>query len=353
MIKSYNGKSVFVTGHTGFKGSWLCEILIQLNANVTGYSLAPNTDPAHFTLLGDQVQSTIGDLADFDKLKKAMIASAPEVVFHLAAQPLVRESYADPFGTYSTNVLGTLNVLRAAQEISSVRAIVIITTDKVYENKEWEHPYRESDQLGGYDMYSSSKACCEILVSSFRNSFLNTKEYGTKHNKLIASARAGNVIGGGDWSKDRLIPDVVKATAMKQQVKVRSPHAVRPWQHVLDCLYGYLLLGEKLLDGNAEFASAWNFAPFVHETKTVKEVLEISCQTWEDISISYEPDPKNLHEASLLKLDNSKAISRLNWKPVYNTEQAIAVTIQWYKDFYLRNDVTTKQQVKEFLSKLD
>ena len=258
-IEIFRNKKVFITGHTGFKGSWLSLLLQHEGAIVTGYSLAPVTIPNHYDLLKIEQQSFIDDILAANKLSAAIREAKPEIIFHLAAQPLVRASYADPLYTYQTNVIGTLNLLEAAKNCGTVKAIVLITTDKVYENKESNRPYIETDELGGYDMYSSSKACCELLIRSYRNSFLNIDDYQIKHHILIASARAGNVIGGGDWSEDRLLPDIVKAAARGTSVQIRNPNAVRPWQHVLDCLYGYLLLGAKLLQEETAFSGAWNF----------------------------------------------------------------------------------------------
>lgn len=350
MLEIYKNKKVFITGHTGFKGSWFTSFLEILGAVTAGYSLSPNTEPSHFDLLNTSNASTIGNISELQLLKESINKFQPEILFHLAAQPLVRESYSDPINTYQTNVLGTLNVLEAVKNCPSIKAVVIITTDKVYENKEWVYPYRESDQLGGYDMYSSSKACAEILVKSYQRSFFNIDDYKQKHNILIATARAGNVIGGGDWSTDRLIPDIIKATVKKQVTQIRNPFAVRPWQHVLDCLYGYLLLGEKLLQEKKEFAESWNFAPYSFESKTVKEVADISKIIWPDVEIEFGNSVEGVHEAQLLKLDNTKSINLLGWKPKWNTEEAIKKTIEWYKEFYLNDKISTINQIKEFLS---
>ena len=227
--------------------------------------------------------------------------------------------------------MGTLNVLEAARKCENVKAVILITTDKVYENKEWDKPYSETDELGGYDMYSSSKACCEILIKSYRNSFLNIAGYKLNHNILIASARSGNVIGGGDWSTDRLIPDIAIAASKSKKVQIRNPKSVRPWQHVLDCLYGYLLLGARLLNGEREFSEAWNFAPYMSETKNVADITAIAKRRWNNINVEFGMPPDNFHEAGLLLLDNSKAVERLHWKPVWNTTEAVEKTIDWYK----------------------
>jgi CDP-glucose 4,6-dehydratase len=348
MVEKYKDKRVFVTGHTGFKGSWLCSFLDVLGASHAGYSLKPSTNPSHSELLKSNKNSFIGNLSDVEYLTESMQKFQPELVFHLAAQPLVRESYRDPLNTYQTNVIGSLNLLEAVRNCPSVKAVVIITTDKVYENKEWIYPYRENDELGGYDMYSSSKACSEIMLKSYQRSFFNINDYKIKHSVLIASARAGNVIGGGDWSLDRLIPDMVKAVADKKITEIRNPSAVRPWQHVLDCLSGYLMLGAKLMDEEVEFAEAWNFAPYSFESKTVKEVVEISKSIWDEINVQYGNSFASPHEANLLKLDNTKALSRLGWKPLWDTNQAITKTIEWYKSYYLTNNLLTGQQIEEY-----
>jgi CDP-glucose 4,6-dehydratase len=349
MLDIYRNKKVFITGDTGFKGSWLSCLLKSLGAHVAGFSLDPITEPSHFHLLKNYASTTIGNISNVALLKKSVEEFQPDIILHLAAQPLVIESYKDPHYTYETNVLGTLNILESVRECKSVKAVVIITTDKVYENKEWCYPYRENDQLGGYDIYSSSKACAELLVKSYERSFFNKKKYGVEHHVLIATARAGNVIGGGDWSKNRLIPDIVKAASGGNIVQIRNPNAVRPWQHVLDCLYGYLLLGEKLLVGDAEFADSWNFAPHSHESRTVHEVANIAAIIWDDIKVKVEEQTEQFHEAGILRLDNSKSISALKWRPIWNTEESIRCTIEWYKSFYLNNIIRTESDIKTFM----
>jgi CDP-glucose 4,6-dehydratase len=349
MIAIYNNKKVFITGNTGFKGSWLATILQQLNAVVEGYALAPATTPNHFTLLNAGYKTTIGNILDKEKLQQAIQAAQPEIIFHLAAQPLVRASYTDPVNTYETNVIGTLNILEAARKCTSVKAVVLVTTDKVYENKEWERPYVETDELGGYDMYSSSKACCEILIKSYRDSFLNIADYKTKHHLLIASARAGNVIGGGDWSADRLVPDIAVAASKGEKVQIRNPKAVRPWQHVLDCLYGYLLLGARLLNEEKDFATAWNFSPYSSEAKNVQEIAAIAKNNWPEIDIVFGTPPENFHEAGLLILNNTKAIEQLLWQPVWNTTTAVEKTIDWYKTFYANGKGNTTEDIFTYL----
>jgi CDP-glucose 4,6-dehydratase len=349
MLEIYSNKKVFITGHTGFKGSWLAAVLQKMQANVEGYALAPDTTPNHFSLLQADYPTTIGNILHRENLEAAITAAQPEIIFHLAAQALVRPSYIDPVNTYETNVIGTLNVLEAARKCPSVKAIVLITTDKVYENKEWERAYTETDELGGYDMYSSSKACCEILISSYRNSFFNINEYKIKHDVLIASVRAGNVIGGGDWNKDRLLPDIAVATSQNKKVQIRNPKSVRPWQHVLDCLHGYLLLGAKLLQGEKDFAEAWNFSPDSNQTKNVEAIAAIAKQSWNAIDIEFGTPADNFHEAGLLVLDNTKAITKLKWHPVWNTEEAVQKTIAWYNAFYQDKSILTNSDIADYL----
>ncbi len=345
----YKGKKVLITGHTGFKGSWLAFWLKQLGAEILGYSLQPPTKPSHYELLNMDIYSVIADIRDREKLFSVFEDFRPEIVFHLAAQPLVRYSYKAPLETFETNIIGTANVFEACKRIDSVRAIVNITSDKCYENKEWVWGYRENDPMGGYDPYSASKGCAELITSSYRRSFFNPEEYGKSHNTLLASVRAGNVIGGGDWSEDRLIPDIVKATANRKKVYIRNPEAVRPWQHVLEPLSGYLLLGQKLLEGKKEHADGWNFGPDDESIITVRQVVELSKKHWNDIEYEINKDLANLHEAKLLKLDCSKAKFYLKWKPIWDIEKTIEKTINWYKNFYEKNDILTQQDLEEYI----
>lgn len=325
----YKGKRVFLTGHTGFKGSWLALWLTSLGAEVCGYSLAPNTEPSMFKVLNitDKIaKSVIGDILDEELLNKTIQNFKPEIVFHLAAQPLVRLSYTEPILTYKTNVIGTLNVLEAARQCESVKAFVNITTDKCYENKEINRGYREDEPMGGYDMYSSSKGCVEIMSSSFRRSFL-------QEGYAMATARAGNVIGGGDWALDRLIPDCVKFINAGQKIEIRNPIAVRPWQHVLEPLSGYLLLGEKLMESGAIYAEGFNFGP---NEESVLKVAEVAQKVVEFYGrgevVVHKKD--NLHEANLLMLNIEKAEKVLGWTPTYTANEAIEKTVDWYKHFY-------------------
>jgi CDP-glucose 4,6-dehydratase len=330
--KTYKGKKVFLTGHTGFKGAWLLAWLNILGANVKGYSLAPQNELDLFNSInGTQLcESIIADIRDKDRLKKEILDFQPDFIFHLAAQPLVRYSYSIPVETFEVNAIGTGNVLDSLRFLNKPCTVIIITTDKVYENKEWHYPYRENDRLGGYDPYSASKACAEILVTSFRNSFFNIDNYNI-HKKIISTARAGNVIGGGDWSMDRIIPDIARALKNEQAIEVRSPNAVRPWQHVLEPLSGYLLLGATLNTQPTKSFDSFNFGPNASESLTVLEVVQKAISTWGSgtfVDISNIDKP---HEANLLTLDISKTINLLKWQPKLNNKEAIEWTIDWYK----------------------
>ena len=327
---TYQGKRVLVTGHSGFKGGWLTLWLKELGATVCGYSLPPNTTPSLFEAahIGDGITSVFGDLADTAKLEKTFRDFQPEIVFHLAAQPLVRLSYAEPVLTYQTNVMGTLNVLEAARKTPSVKAFVNITTDKCYENKEVARGYKEDEPMGGYDMYSSSKGCVEILSSSYRRSFL--QEPGTY---AMATARAGNVIGGGDWALDRLIPDCVRSIEAGKEIEIRNPQATRPWQHVLEPLSGYLLLGHLLYTQGKQFAEGFNFGPNEDSVLTVATVAQQVVENYGKGSVKVHKKD-NLHEANLLMLNIEKARNVLGWVPTYTAQEAIAKTAQWYQRFY-------------------
>jgi len=328
----WSGKRVLVTGHTGFKGSWLSLWLQQNGANLCGIALDP---PTKVNLFQDArvelgMQSVIGDIRDADMLKRTLAEHRPEIVFHLAAQPLVRSSYEDPLGTYSTNVMGTANVLEAARQIDSVRAIVVVTTDKCYENREWEWPYRETDRLGGYDPYSSSKACVELVVSTYRNSFFNPTEY-IRHGVAIASVRAGNVIGGGDWAGDRLVPDIIRAFMDERPVRIRNPHAIRPWQHVLEPLRGYLAIAESLCEEGPACGEAWNFGPDQSDAQPVEWIVQELAKLWGNGAQWEKEDGVQPHEAKNLKLDCSKAAARLGWRPELRLKDALAMTVVWYQ----------------------
>lgn len=329
----YKDKTVLVTGHTGFKGSWLVYWLHQMGAKVIGYSLEAPTTPNHIELLNLNIVSIIGDIRDLEKLNETFQEYKPDIVFHLAAQPLVRLSYENPIETYETNVIGTLKVFEACKNVN-VKAIVNITSDKAYENKEWIWGYRENDPMGGYDPYSSSKGCADILASSYRNSFFNIKDYKKTHNTLIATCRAGNVIGGGDWAKDRLITDIMISVSQGKKVSIRNPLATRPWEHVLEPLSGYLHIGQKLLEEKVDFGEAWNFGPSDEGSITVEEVVKNVKKHWDKIDYEINQDPNQLHEANLLKLDCSKAHILLKWKDVWDSETTFEKTVKWYKAYY-------------------
>lgn len=342
MTEIFKNKKVFITGITGFKGSWLASYLLKLGANVQGFSRPPNTIPNHFSLLNlDKNTKHIGgDIRWYDELKFCIQEFKPDIVFHLAAQPLVKQSYFDPHYTFDTNIMGTVNILEACKDINSIKAIVLITTDKVYENKNQTNGFSEHDRLGGFDPYSASKACAELVISSYRDSFYS------KTKTLIASVRAGNVIGGGDWSEDRLIPDIIKSIVNKQELIIRNPYAIRPWQHVLDCLHGYLLLTKNMLQNNDYYASAWNFGPSKESEITVGKIIEYVNNLWE---VNYTAKKSDFHESQILRLDSTKSRTFLNWIPSYDIKTTIEKTIIWYKEFYEHNNIITEQQIEEYI----
>jgi CDP-glucose 4,6-dehydratase len=331
---TYKGKKVFLTGHTGFKGAWLLKMLNILGAEVKGFALAPQYENDLYNLIGGDLlcESVIADLRNRDVLTTAIIDFQPDFIFHLAAQPLVRLSYEMPSQTFEINAIGTANLLDAVRRLKKKCSVVLITTDKVYHNNEWEYPYRETDKLGGYDPYSASKACTELVIDSYRNSFFNPLNY-SDHSKALAVCRAGNVIGGGDWSANRLIPDIIGSLYSNNPVAVRNPKSVRPWQFVLEPLLGYLMLGAKI-EQSVIYAEAYNFGPDVSDTLPVLEMVDLAIKNWGMGSYVFLNSDKELHEAGLLKLDSSKSIARLNWKPKYSAATAIEVTINWYKEFY-------------------
>lgn len=351
--KIYKGKKVFVTGVTGFKGSWLAYWLQRLGARVTGYALLPPTSPSHYDLLGLDVEFIQGDIRDADKLEQAVKDSSAEIVFHLAAQPLVRLSYNEPIETFSTNVMGTLNLFEACRKSYSVRAIVNVTSDKCYDNREWVWGYRENDPMGGYDPYSASKGCAELVTSSYRNSYFNNSTYSKEHNTLLASCRAGNVIGGGDWAEDRLVPDIMRAVSQGERVSIRNPHATRPWQHVLEPLGGYLMVGKTLLEGKVEYADGWNFGPADSASVSVRELVTHVKKYWNRIDYSLAENQYNLHEAKLLKLDCSKAHAKLKWQPVWDVAETFKRTVDWYRCFYEDGIILTDKDIEEYENSMD
>jgi CDP-glucose 4,6-dehydratase len=324
---SWQGRRVLVTGHTGFKGAWLCAWLLDVGATVTGVALAPETSPNLYELLGLErgMDSRLRDIRDLEAMKGVLREARPEVVIHMAAQALVRRSYQDPVQTYATNLMGTVNVLEAARAVDSVRAVVNVTSDKCYENLETQHAYRETDAMGGHDPYSSSKGAAELITSAYRRSFF------AREGKLLASARAGNVIGGGDWSEDRLIPDCVRAFAAGRDLVVRNPLAVRPWQHVLEPLAGYLLLAQRLAAGDAAAADAWNFGPGESDAAPVERVVNEAVRLWGGKARWKRDETVQPHEAHLLRLDASKARRELGWRPRLGLDETLRWTIDWYR----------------------
>lgn len=346
----YKDKKVFVTGHTGFKGSWLCEILLSLGAEVYGYALASDTDPNHFTILGlgSRMESEIADIRHRETLQDAVLDFQPDYIFHLAAQPLVRRSYSIPAETFDTNVTGTANLLEAVTRLGKKCAVVVVTTDKVYENNETGKPFLESDRLGGYDPYSASKACTELVVQSFRRSFFNEADF-SKHKKIIGSARAGNVIGGGDYSEDRLFPDIIRTISNNGVLKLRFPNSVRPWQHVLEPVCAYLFWGGLMYSGERSLAESLNFGPDENDHLTVQQVVESAIEylgtgSWEKDNL------ENLHEAGLLKLDITLAKKVLNWQPKMNSKEAIRKTLEWYSTPEDDKARKTREQIDQYLS---
>ena len=343
------GKRVLITGHTGFKGSWLAFWLKLVGAEVCGYALAPDSQPNLFDnlRLENEINSVVGDVRNLPDFENTLNDFQPEIIFHLAAQSLVRKSYREPVETYATNVIGTVNVLDAVRRARSVKAVVVVTTDKVYENKEWHWAYRENERLGGFDPYSNSKACAELAVAAYRNSF--SADGGT----LIATARAGNVIGGGDWSEDRLLPDVFRSLVFGKKLEIRNPASVRPWQHALEPLNGYLMLAEKLCAGERRFADAWYFGPSDEDSKEVGWILEEIRAIWNEpvnweISQAVQP-----HEARLLKLDSAKAKTELKWLPKLSLRETLDLTVDWYQDFKNERDLRsmTRRQIEFYMQK--
>ena len=348
----FHGKKVLITGHTGFKGSWLSLWLQSLGAEVIGYALAPPTIPSLFeeAKVGQGMTSVIGDIRDLQHLRSVFAEHQPEIVIHMAAQPLVRYSYIEPVETYSTNVMGTVNLLEAVRATPSVKAVVNVTTDKCYENREWAWGYRENEAMGGYDPYSSSKGCAELVTAAYRNSFFQPSTINHQPLTAIASARAGNVIGGGDWAEDRLIPDIMRAIGEGRPVHIRNPHAIRPWQHVLVPLAGYLLLAQKLYEEGAAYAEGWNFGPNDEDAKPVQWIVERLTQSWGEGASWVLDAGDHPHEAHYLKLDCSKAKGRLDWHPRWHLDEALDRIVSWNKQWLAGYDVRklTLQQIVDY-----
>lgn len=331
----YKGKKIFLTGHTGFKGSWLLSWLHYLGANIKGYALAPENDNDLYNIINGQnlCESIIDDIQDKKKLVDEIVKFQPDFIFHLAAQPLVRLSYTQTVETFSVNAIGSANLLEGVRELEKPCVVVMITTDKVYHNIEKDYYYTESDMLGGYDPYSASKACAELIVDSYRNSFFHPEKYEL-HKKSISVARAGNVIGGGDWAKDRIIPDIIRALQNNDSVKVRNPNSVRPWQHVLEPLNGYLMLAANQKKDPVHFAQAYNFGPLKNDLLKVNELVSIAIKSWGQGSLEHIQSNDQYHEAGLLQLDITKAMTQLSWKPKMDSHEAIEWSIKWYKNIF-------------------
>jgi CDP-glucose 4,6-dehydratase len=354
MSTFFQGKKMLITGHTGFKGSWLSLWLQAMGAEVTGYALAPPTNPSLFEVaeVGSGMTSIIGDIRDLDKLQAVFAEHQPEIVIHMAAQPLVRYSYQNPVETYSTNVMGTVNLLEAVRKTAGVKAVVNVTTDKCYENREWAWGYRENEPMGGFDPYSNSKGCSELVTAAYRSSYFHPEKY-KEHRVALASGRAGNVIGGGDWAEDRLIPDIMRAITKGEPVNIRNPYAIRPWQHVLEPLSGYLVLAKKLYEEGSIYAESWNFGPNDEDAKPVQWIVERLTQAWGNDASWHVDEGDHPHEAHYLKLDCSKAKTRLDWHPKWHLEEALGRIVDWQKQYHKGADMkaVTLEQI-DYYSKV-
>ncbi len=350
-LNFWKNKKILVTGHTGFKGSWLSLWLQSLGAEVIGLALNPPTQPNLFSVadISKNMTSIIGNINDFELMKNIQIKYQPEIIFHLAAQSLVRFSYNNPIETYSTNVMGTVNLLESIRQTrSAVKAVIIVTSDKCYENREWLRPYKEHDTLGGHDPYSNSKACAELVTAAFRKSYYHSRQ--NSFHLGVATVRAGNVIGGGDWAQDRLIPDIVRSLNKNEEIIIRYPHALRPWQHVLEPLRGYLQLAEKIYHNPFDYDESWNFGPDDLDVKSVIWIVEKIIQMWR-LPFSWRINPGEFHEAGYLKLDNTKAKTRLGWQPQWNIEKTLQETIRWYQAYLTGANMQeeTLSQIKNFI----
>jgi len=348
----FKGKRVLITGHTGFKGAWLSLLLNKLGAHVSGYALNPPTIPNLYNLVYPEkfIESCIADISNFEELKRFIEKIQPEIIIHLAAQSLVKASYKDPRFTYQTNVMGTVNLLEAARDINGIRVILNVTTDKCYQNREWVWGYREDDVLGGHDPYSNSKACSELITAAYRNAFFNADEKD-KNEIFVATARSGNIFGGGDWSQDRLVPDFIRSMQMEEDVVIRNPDSTRPWQFILDSLFGYLTLVEKLYTEGQDYAESWNFGPGDSHNKTVGWIVAELCKNWGGKASYKIEGTHNEHEAKFLKLDSSKAKSRLDWSNVYSLEEGLNKTVEWYRSYLYGKNVRElcEFQIDEFI----
>jgi CDP-glucose 4,6-dehydratase len=351
-LQRFKGKKVLVTGHTGFKGSWLCLWLAEIGAEVFGFALEPPTRPSFHDQcrIGSRLSASVrGDVRDLDALQRAIRDWSPEIVFHLAAQALVRQSYAAPVETFQTNVMGTVHLLEACRQSASVRAVINVTSDKCYENKEWAWGYRENDALGGHDPYSSSKACAELVTAAYQRSYADTTETG----RGLASVRAGNVIGGGDWAEDRLMPDCVRSLSSGTSVTVRNPHSIRPWQHVLEPLHGYLMLAARMAEAPGEFSGAWNFGPDEGSVLTVAEMVHLMIREWGTGEVKTAPAAA-LHESRVLRLDSSKAKALLGWKPRWDVRTALSKTVEWHKRLRAGEDMlaVSRGQIADYAAEV-
>lgn len=350
----WKGKRVLMTGHTGFKGSWLSLWLQSMGVQVVGYALTPPTNPSLFEVadVAKGMTSIDGDIRDLEHLRAVFAEHQPEIVIHMAAQALVRYSYIEPVETYSTNVMGTVSLLEAVRGSGSVKAVVNVTSDKCYENREWAWGYRENEAMGGFDPYSNSKGCAELVASAYRSSFFHPDKY-QQHGVALASARAGNVIGGGDWAEDRLIPDILRAITDGRAVNIRNPHAIRPWQHVLEPLSGYLVLAQKLYEAGTDYAEGWNFGPNDEDAKPVQWIVESLTRSWGEGAIWVIDSGNHPHEAHYLKLDCSKAKARLDWHPRWHLDEALERIVEWHRAYRDKNDMreVTLRQIAEYQTK--